>query len=596
MLRSKKTYRIPDVLLCVFKYIPYHVVALLLFMLWTALLPAFQTLAVASFVDNVTAYLAGNLALRGVFLALFCVLFFQFCIIILPALNRILEETGRNKMGLKLQIELLHKRACLEYHYVEEKESWDLVERITKDPSSQFISVFFNAMNLVSLSVTVFSILLIIMRTAPIAGIAIIVVAIPFCGLATRSGKENYGLAREGQKIQRRYQYLEDILIGRDTVEERNLFSYSNAVGKEYDRLCRKSFQIEKKIQRKSFINLKSGSVVTVILAILIIAFLFPSFYEGKLSLGLMIGLVTAIWNLVQSMSWQLSEMMFAFAQSSEFCKELTEFMAMDEKSGACVLPALRNQIKIDSVEFRDVSFCYPGTQNYVLHNCSFLLERGKSYAFVGENGAGKTTIVKLLLGLYEEYEGKILLNGIDVKEYPYEELKSFFAVLSQDFVRYELSIQENVFLGDVNVKDENRMYDALIKSGLEEMISGFPDGVSTELGHLKENGTDLSGGQWQRLAIARLLYADAQINVLDEPTSALDPMQESKIYNLFHEVRGDCLTIYITHRLGAARIADKIFVLKDGLIKEAGVHEELVQLENGFYREMYESQRAWYE
>ena len=127
-------------------------------------------------------------------------------------------------------------------------------------------------------------------------------------------------------------------------------------------------------------------------------------------------------------------------------------------------------------------------------------------------------------------------------------------------------------------------------------MISGFPDGVSTELGHLKENGTDLSGGQWQRLAIARLLYADAQINVLDEPTSALDPMQESKMYNLFHEVRGDCLTIYITHRLGAARIADKIFVLKDGLIKEAGVHEELVQLENGFYREMYESQRAWYE
>lgn len=596
MISSKKTCGVFEIFCYLFRFIPWHASGILILMLLEALIPAVQTLAVAGFVDQVTAYMQGEAAtvdiINGIVLILFC----QFCVILFPAVSRMLEETGKSRMDLKLRPELVHKRASLEYRYVEDSESWDLTERVMEEPAAQFMKLFFVSMNLVSLVVTVCSVLLIIMGTVPAAGAAVVAVSIPFCWLSMRSGKTNYDLSREEQRIQRRYRYLGDILLGKETVEERNLFSYSDVIGKEYDRLCSLAYQMEKKIQRKSFVNLKSGSVISLILAVLIIAVLLPPFYRGSLSFGLLTGLVTAIWDLVQSMSWRLSEAMFELARSREFCRDFTAFMEMSEKEGVCCPPASRSGNYVDCIEFRNVSFQYPGTEKYILRNCSFRLEHGKNYAFVGENGAGKTTVIKLLLGLYEEYEGEILLNGKEIRQYSYEEWKSLFAVVSQDFARYELTVRENVMLGDLNTEDERKARMALEKSGLWETVSRLPEGLDTQLGRLKGQGTDFSGGQWQRLAIARLLYADAQVNILDEPTAALDPLQESAIYSLFHEIKGDALTLYVTHRLGAARIADEIFVLKDGRIQESGSHDELMRLENGHYREMYETQRKWYE
>lgn len=594
MISSKKTYGIFEIFCYLFRSIPWHVSGILILMLLNALIPAVQTLAVAGFVDQVTAYMQGKAAdiRNGILLILFC----QFCVVLFPSVSRMLEETGKNRINLKLCPELVHKRASLEYRYVEDRESWDLTERVMEEPATQFMKLFFVSMNLVSLVVTVCSVLLIIMGTVPAAGAAVVAVSIPFCWLSMRSGKTNYDLSREEQRIQRRYRYLGDILLGKETVEERNLFSYSDVIGKEYDRLCSLAYQMEKKIQRKSFVNLKSGSVISLILAVLIIAVLLPPFYRGSLSLGLLTGLVTAIWDLVQSMSWRLSEAMFELARSREFCRDFTAFMGMSEKEGVCCPPASRSGNYVDCIEFRNVSFHYPGTEKYILRNCSFRLEHGKNYAFVGENGAGKTTVIKLLLGLYEEYEGEILLNGKEMRQYSYEEWKSLFAVVSQDFARYELTVRENVMLGDLNTEDERKARMALEKSGLWETVSRLPEGPDTQLGRLKGQGTDFSGGQWQRLAIARLLYADAQVNILDEPTAALDPLQESAIYSLFHEIKGDALTLYVTHRLGAARIADEILVLKYGRIQECGDHEELMRLDNGYYREMYETQRKWYE
>ena len=596
MLSSKKKYSIYEIFCYLFHSIPWHISGILILMLLNALIPAIQTLAVAGFVDQVTAYMQGKAAAADIGNGILIIFFCQFNAILFPSLSRMLEETGKNKIDLKLRPELVHKRASLEYRYVEDSESWDLTERVMKEPAAQFMKCFFVSMNLISLSVTVCSVLLIIMRTVPVAGAAVVAVSIPFGWLSTRSGKINYELARDEQKIQRRYRYLGDILLGKETVEERNLFSYSDAVGKEYDRLCGLAHQMEKKIQRKSFMNLKSGSVISLVLAVLIIAVLLPPFYHGSLSPGLLTALVTAIWNLVQSMSWRLSEMMFELARSKEFCRDFNAFMSMEEKDGVCCSPAVRSEKYVDCIEFRNVSFHYPGTKKFILKNCSFRFEHGKNYAFVGENGAGKTTVIKLLLGLYEKYEGEILLNGKEMRQYSYEEWKSFFAAVSQDFARYELTVRENVALSDINTANERKICTALEMSGLWETVSRLPEGMDTQLGRLKGQGTDFSGGQWQRLAIARLLYADAQVNILDEPTAALDPLQESAIYSLFHEIKGDALTLYITHRLGAARIADEILVLKDGRIQESGSHDELMRLGNGHYRKMYETQRKWYE
>lgn len=490
----------------------------------------------------------------------------------------------------------MHKRSCLEYRHVEDHESWDLVSRISDEPATQVMDVFSNVMGIGGLVITIVSVLAIIMGASPIAGLVIVAVSIPFCRLAMRTGKSNYDMQREEKRIQRRYEYLGDILTQRDNVEERTLFSFSEAVGKEYDSLFKKSYQIEKKIQIKSFVNLKSGSVITLFLALLSIGLLCPSLLKGRLSVGLFIALTTAIINLVQSMSWQLSDSMFALAQSKEFCKDITDFMAMEEKEGAGELPLERGRMRIDSIEFKDVNFGYPGTEKEILKHCSFILERGMNYAFVGENGAGKTTVIKLLLGLYDNYTGQILINGKSMRDYPYGEIKGLFSAVSQDFAKYEMSIRENVFLGDVCTRDEKRLREALETSQLWHMVEGLPEGVDTNLGRLKEAGRDLSGGEWQRLVIARLLYAGAQVNILDEPTAAMDPIQESAIYRMFQKMSEDFFTIFITHRLGAARVADRILVVRDGRIVEYGSHESLMKLDNGSYRKMYETQRAWYE
>lgn len=593
---SKKVYNIHNMILYLCKCVPFYVLGIFIFMIIEALLPAIQTLAVAGFVDVVTAYLSETVTMREVLCAIGFIIICQFGVILLPILSGMVASVAKQKLNLTLQAELVHKRSCLEYWHVENNDSWDLVNRISEDPSARVMDVFFNVMNIGSLMITIVSVLAIVMKSSPVAGLAIVTVSVPFYRIAMCMGKSNYDMHREEKKIKRRYQYLGDILTQRETVEERNLFSFSEAVAKEYDRLFKKSYQIEKKIQKKSFVNLKSGSIITLFVAMLIIGSLCPSLLKGKISLGLLIALTTAIINLVQSMSWQLSDTMFALAQSKEFCNDFTAFMAMEEKEGADELPVERHQMRVASIEFRDVSFSYPGTGKSILNHCSFKLERGMNYALVGENGAGKTTIIKLLLGLYENYTGQILINDRDIKHYPYGEIKGLFSTVSQDFARYELTIRENVLLGDVCTRDEKRLQEALKNSQMWQIIESLPDGIDTNLGRLREQGRDLSSGQWQRLAIARLLYASAQVNILDEPTAAMDPLQESAIYRMFQKISEDFFAIFITHRLGAARVADCIFVVKDGKIAECGSHEDLMQIENGSYRKMYEAQRAWYE
>ena len=250
---------------------------------------------------------------------------------------------------------------------------------------------------------------------------------------------------------------------------------------------------------------------------------------------------------------------------------------------------------KFETLEFKHVSFKYPDTDHYVLKDCSFRMTKHKSYSFVGANGAGKTTITKLLIGLYDNYEGEILLNGKELRLYKPSEIRSIFSVVFQDFAKYSISIKENILLGDINKNDPLKLEEALSASGTDKIVSDSPFGLDTHLGKVFDQSIDLSGGQWQKIALARLLYAHKEVNILDEPTAALDPMAEAEVYKLFDQAVKNRFTIYITHRLGAAKIADEIFVLSDGKVAEHGSHRDLMNLECGIYREMYESQSAWY-
>lgn len=412
--------------------------------------------------------------------------------------------------------------------------------------------------------------------------------------LAIKGGKATYKASVEAEKHMRRANYLQSLLQSRENVEERALFGYVDSVNEKWLGKYEESRIINTKVRLKYFIRMKGSSLITVFLSIAITGVLLAPLSQGIITVGMFMGLVIGTLNLIQMMSWQLSWTMSELARNREYLKDLTKFSELSETDGALELPVDKNSVVFENIEFRNVSFKYPGTDRYILKNFNLRLEKDLHYAFVGINGAGKTTVTKLLTGLYDNYEGEILLNGRELRTYSQAELKALFAVVYQDFAKYYIPLKDNIALGNVlNFNDQEVQQVASI-IGLDEEVKDLPMGYDTPLGKIIEGGVDLSGGQWQKVAIARALYNPAQIRILDEPTAALDPVAESNIYEMFGRISKGKSTIFITHRLGAAKLADQIIVIDDGQVKEQGTHDELLKL-GGIYAEMFEAQRSWY-
>ena len=219
-----------------------------------------------------------------------------------------------------------------------------------------------------------------------------------------------------------------------------------------------------------------------------------------------------------------------------------------------------------------------------------------KHYAIVGENGAGKTTLVKLLLGLYKNYSGKILINNRDLKTYTDEEINSIFSVVYQDYVKYQISVRDNIAIGcKGKTISDDRIIDILKSLGIWDKVNTFHNGLDTSLGKLESEGIDLSGGEWQKIAIARSLVSDASVYILDEPTASLDPISEKNLYDIYINLFKGKSSIIITHRLGNTKNVDCIVVLNEGTVCEIGSHNQLMEL-RGKYYSMYEKQRSWYD
>lgn len=266
-------------------------------------------------------------------------------------------------------------------------------------------------------------------------------------------------------------------------------------------------------------------------------------------------------------------------------------FNLSDESEGVeTVLPQAYD------IEFRDVWFRYPGTEKDILKGLSFKISQGEKASIVGENGEGKSTMIKLLLGLFIPDKGEILVGGRNLEEYPLSVRTKIFGPVFQDFQKYSITIKENIGIGNVEeLQNIDKIKKAAKKGRADTFAESFAKGYDTLLGRDFEGGVDLSGGQWQRIAIARAFMGDKPILLLDEPTSQLDPMAEAKLYQEFADMTENRTAIFITHRLGSTMITDKILVISEGKIGEEGTHESLM-LSGGIYAKMFHAQKSWYQ
>lgn len=558
-----------------------------------AILLTYQVIINAKFIDNALGLLDGSATRKAVYVSLAIVI----AVISYQWLVEPIKAYLANKIEMDLRVNLkgayVEKCSKIEFKYVENTDSMDLMNRVADTMEHKFIDGFTNIVNLLSLIMTVGGILIVLITQIAWVALIIIVVAAPLFYLSFLSGKATYEANKEITKYQRKVKYLTAVMTGRENVDERTVFGYNEKLNDKWFEQYELSRKMETKTRAKWFVKLKSGSVITAFLCTFVATMLINPVATGIITIGMFFSLINATFDLVHTMSWSLTRFIEAVSTHIEYLKELTKFAAFDQYEDADAVSERGG--KFESLEFKNVTFKYPGTETYILKNMSMKIEVGKHYAFVGANGAGKSTIAKLLTGLYQDYEGQILINGKDLREYTAAQLKSFYSVVYQDFARYSISIWDNIAIGSVRGANEEAINNAITALKLDSVIKGLEDGKDTLLGKLSKEGKDLSGGEWQRIALARCFVSEAPVRVLDEPTAALDPIAESNLYSEFAKLCEGRTTLFFSHRLGSVKLADYIYVIDNGHVQEQGAHNELMAAKQLYYT-MYDSQRRWYQ
>jgi ATP-binding cassette, subfamily B, bacterial len=403
-----------------------------------------------------------------------------------------------------------------------------------------------------------------------------------------------YSLNFQQTTARRQMEYLRFLGGSRENVKEVKLFGLAPFVINRYTELSEQLHGQNLGLEKK---KLFFGALLTMLGTVGYYGtytFVIYRTVAGALTLGMMTVLVGAIAGASTNIQSFFSSFSI-IADQALFMGDLLEFFSVQPKifSKPNALPAPR-PIR-QGFEFKNVSFHYPGNPRLVLNNVSFKLEPSARIALVGENGQGKTTIVKLMTRLYDPTAGQILLDGVDLRDYDLDDLRKEIGVIFQDFTRYEMTASENIAVGQIEERNNQfRIRSAANKSLAEKAIRKLPKGYDQTLGSRFEGAVDLSGGEWQKMALARAYLRDAQVLILDEPTAALDARSEHEVFERFAELTKGKMSLLISHRFSTVRMADRILVLEGGKIAEQGKHDDLVR-ESGRYAQMFELQAANY-
>jgi ATP-binding cassette, subfamily B, bacterial len=393
--------------------------------------------------------------------------------------------------------------------------------------------------------------------------------------------------------IRRQLDYLRQVGGSKEAAKELKLFGLSKFLTQRFTKLSDGIYEENVALSRRKLIAGAFLSVIAFMGYYSAYAFVIWRTVTGAYTLGLWYLLSGAILQASSNIQ-QIFSTVSGIADQALFLTDLLAFFDMQPtiQSKPDALPAPRPIVR--GFEFRNVSFRYPGSSRRVLDGLNFHLRPGERVALIGENGEGKTTIVKLITRLYDPTEGQVLLDGVDLKEYRLEDLYREIGVIFQDFMRYEMTARENIAVGRIEEIDDLTLLEAAARKSLADAVIAKIGGYDQMLGRRFETGVDLSGGEWQKVALARAYLRDAQLLILDEPTAALDARSEFEVFQRFAELTAGKMALFISHRFSTVRMADRIVVLANGKIAEEGSHDQLARL-GGRYKEMFELQAASY-
>jgi len=457
-------------------------------------------------------------------------------------------------------------------------------------------SYLIRMLGLISSMVMLITAVLMVSTKFPIFVPIIILATVPsFMALSKYRDNTWQYMSLERGILERLFQYIRITFSNPSTSKEVAIFKNGPALIEKFKRSHGSYFRrFEKAYSKTLFIILLSG-LVQIAAFIVTQAINLTSVFAGKLA----IGQFTLYFQQTLNLAKGAEEVLDNYSSMNMRSKYIDQYFELLDYSPSIFLS--KQPVKIPSkpepsvLEFKNVSFKYPESKRYILKDFNIIINSGEKIALVGENGAGKSTLIKLILRFYNVTEGEILLNGINIKEIDLNEWYKKIGALFQDFIKYQFTLKENVIYGDLGKQDDLKaLKEAIQKSGTDEFLKDLDKGLDQIVGKTFEGGVDLSGGQWQKLALARAFFRDAPILILDEPTSAIDAKAEYEIFERVQKLQKDKTVIIISHRFSTVRNADRILVLDEGRIIEEGNHEKLMK-KTGLYAELFNLQAQGY-
>ncbi|MBH0173767.1 ABC transporter ATP-binding protein [Fictibacillus sp. 23RED33] len=545
-------------------------------------------------INHVTTFISNQTtSLRFIFLLLFAQFILTIMKSILQHLNEVWDMEIEYKLDFVMGKMLSEKTTSISYKYFESTEFFNTLERIGNNQGSRVISPLRHILDLFQALISFCSYVVFLSMVHWSLVLLSVFVAIPTLLIQTKFGNEKFFLMKYLTKEAREANFISGLFQDKGGNKEIRLFNLSSYLLKKWERLTHytnnKAIHLMKR-EKRTHILLDGLTALLYGGGSWIIIHLLRS---NKLGIGEFVSIGQAI----QGAQGVINSAAVSIARIYEeqlYLNDYFTFIEAEEETSTESHP-----IWIDAssaITLNHVSFSYSDTSPNVLNEINLTIKKGEKIAIVGENGSGKTTLIKCILGLYPIINGDVYINQKHIQSMKRNEISKSISVIFQDFMSYPFSVRENIAFGDLKeIKNDDLLLELCKYSGLLNKINSLPEGLDTNLGKILSNESEeLSGGQWQRIAIARALLKNAEILILDEPTSSLDPLTEMEIFERMNEMANDRTAIFVSHRMAAARFADRIIVMKNGSIVEVGSHSELMSSET-LYSELFKVQAKWY-